>query len=355
MTDFEQPHANLLTRVSPTLVNDLIDCQKRAAFSSDPSYRSWIRPNTFSALGIAAHKVVEEAFRNRGKSRPVEELRIRFFEIWDESVSREAERLREAWEPAVPPAVNDWPNIQLSRIRAIRRATSIAMKPSGSERPNIPGSGIEVELVDPNSPLIGRADRVDATALGARIVDLKSGVDQVGPTATQIRQLHLYAAIYKRQFGQWPVEVAIERLDGTSEILQLDPEEAERAASNALEMVHRFNETVATGISAPDASPSAQTCRWCHFRPACREYWEALESSWGQSSIFGEIKERETALNGESMLIETRSPVDLSGTMQRVANASRARLNNYLAAVDLQRSPDGSELRFRWSSRFRSW
>jgi hypothetical protein len=104
LPDFPSPHPRPITKVSPSLANDLMTCGLRVAFSQDPHFSTqWRRPNAFTALGSAAHAVTEAAFRRTDWAEDDATRRWQLEAQWDKEVTRSVDRLREAWAPALPP------------------------------------------------------------------------------------------------------------------------------------------------------------------------------------------------------------------------------------------------------------
>ena len=114
----------------------------------------------------------------------------------------------------------------------------------------MPGTGIELDLEDPESRLYGHADRIERSGDRTRIVDLKSGLHQGDPTADQHRQLLLYAVLAQRSTGEWPSEIAIEDASGAQTAIELDA----TAAENALAEVVGAVSPRSTRTSAPSTS-----------------------------------------------------------------------------------------------------
>ena len=97
----------------------------------------------------------------------------------------------------------------------------------------------------PDEPIGGRIDRVEHTAAGVEIVDMKSGwtvSDELRPAHR--RQLLIYAYLWHSRHGEWPVAASIQLLDGTRITFEVDSEEAIAAASDALALLRGYNARV---------------------------------------------------------------------------------------------------------------
>jgi CRISPR/Cas system-associated exonuclease Cas4 (RecB family) len=358
-SDFPEPSASPITEVSPSVANALLACQLRVAFDRDGSMRSWRRPTTFTALGQAAHAVVELAARRGDWPTDADAARARLAELWDQEIAAQADRLTKCWAPAHPPPPTDWPAYALTRVRTIKRATSLACAPRSPKRQHIDGTGIEVEMRDPGTMLVGRADRVEVDDGAIRVVDLKTGLRQAEPTDQQRRQLLLYALLVHRTTGMWPASIAVEDASGHRYEEPCDPAEAEAAAGRVQAAVALFNERVTRGRRLPDAAPDADTCRWCPYRVVCGPYWHALRSGWDHRAAAGAITHSGTG-GGDghfNVVIAIKSPNDRAGEELHLASVPGPPQpsNTHIAAVDWAPGGGRGQARARWSTLVRTW
>lgn len=355
MTESEvNPRPKVIDRFSPSLANRLLGCSLRVAFERDPGLTDLARPTPSTALGNTAHELTEQAYK-RSRWSPTEDgHRAQLEQAWDGLIAKHQRQLEEAWTPAQPPPPPEWPGYQLTRSRTIRRAQRLLGRSSPGSGPT-PGTGVEVTISDPVSGLWGRADRIDQTEQGCRVVDLKSGIHQGDPSADQRRQLLLYAVLVQRTQGHWPVEIAIEDASGERHRTHLDPAEADAALAEVSTAVAAFNARASSGDSfETQATPTADRCRWCPQRLRCRPYWNELRLDWKHPTASGRVIESGTAESGGSYLIlDLTSPSDapiselhISGLATPVAKSAR-----HASVVDLIRSPSNSKVSARWSTR----
>ena len=355
--DFVTPHPALITELSPSLANQLMACQLRVAFSRDPDQSAWSRPSTYAALGLAAHAVTEAAFKRRGWPNDAGGVRAQIEELWEAKVERGAANLAVAWAPAVPPSPPDWPGYALTRARTIRRATKLLTTPP-SERPKRGGgTGVEVELRDPRSGLVGRADRIERDGSSTRVVDLKTGLNQDEPTEDQRRQLLMYAILVHRTTGEWPSSIAVEDASGFQHVLPLDPAVAESSLRQVESAVTSFNQRAAAEELVASADPTPDRCRWCPYRVLCQPFWEALTSDWGQAAVLGAIHEAGASESGAFVALVVESPADRRGRKLHVSGLSKSlpETDAKAAVVDWVGSPGSGAVRARWSTTVRSW
>jgi len=219
------------------------------------------------------------------------------------------------------------------------------------------GTGVEVDLRDPESGLFGRADRIECSGKSTRIVDLKSGLHQGEPTADQHRQLLLYAVLAHRSSGEWPSEIAIEDASGAQVSIEFQPTDAEAALTEALAAVSAFNKDVFSADFRKEAEPNADRCRWCAFRVSCGPYWRELRTGWKHRSVFGEIEEAGTSDGGGYARVTVASPVELVGRSVHVSSLAE-RLSSeatHLAIVDVGGEVAFEDVRARWLSIWRAW
>lgn len=157
LPELPDPTPEPIERFSPSLVNDLLACPRRAGFARDASFKVWRRPSTFSVLGEAAHAVVEAVTNRHAWPSDRIERRRELESLWEASVRNGATKLRDAWAPAVPPPVEEWPTYHVTKARCLRRAertiTERSVPPGGVMAPPGPkgATGAEIALVDATS------------------------------------------------------------------------------------------------------------------------------------------------------------------------------------------------------------
>jgi RecB family exonuclease len=356
-TDFVSPSPAAIAEVSPSLANQLLQCSLRVAFARDPELRAWRRPSTYSTLGVAAHAVTEAAFKRSEWPTDETELREKLEERWDSEVERGSSRLVSMWSPATPPKPTEWPGYALTRARTIRRAMKLLLSPPPSKGSNGAFTGVELDLRDPTSGLVGRADRIERDGMSTRIVDLKTGLNQADPTEDQRRQLLMYAVLAHRASGEWPKTIAVEDASGFQHVIPLVPEEAESAVAEVSNAVEAFNKSVRAGDFEDVAKPSSERCRWCAFRVVCRPFWEVLRSDWDQRAVFGAVIEMGSTDAGEFVVVKVESPEDRAGqTLHVSAFANTIPPTTLRAAiVDWRGSWESGTARTHWSTTIRTW
>jgi RecB family exonuclease len=355
--DFVKPHPTPITELSPSLANQLMACQLRVAFARDPDQRSWRRPSTYSALGLAAHAVTEAAFKRRDWPSDGDAFRGQLQELWETEIAKGAADLEKAWEPSKPPPPPEWPGYAMTRARTIRRALRLLATPRSYRKESEDGFGVEIELRDPLSGLFGRADRIERDGTSTRVVDLKTGLHQDEPTEDQRRQLLMYAVLVHRTTGDWPASIAVEDASGGQHVLPLDPADAESALHEVELAVEAFNQNVTTNDFTATADPTADRCRWCAYRVLCQPFWEALTSEWDQRATLGTVAEARTSEGGAFVDLSVESPADRAGRVVHVSllPSPLPALATKAAIVDWTGASESGAVRARWSTTVRAW
>ena len=146
------------------------------------------------------------------------------------------------------------------------------------------GIGREVELEGFDRRLTGVADVVVKNeAGGIEIRDFKSGrvLGDTGELSdTYRRQLLLYAAVYRDQFGDWPTRLVIDPLTQPSIEIDPDPSEALDVVEETFKEVDGFNEAVQEGNLEALARPSRSACGFCPHLQRCEPFWKRSDHSW---------------------------------------------------------------------------
>ncbi len=356
-TDFPYPNPTPIDEFSPSLVNHLLSCQLRVGFARDTLHKVWRRPNTYSALGLAAHSVAEAATKKHDWPDDPDERRTLLADLWKKQVEIQSSRLEDAWAPALPPPPEEWPGYALTRVRTMRRVEQQRNAHVAARSKRAPSTGVEIELRDPRSGLFGRADRIEQDGSSTRIVDLKTGLHQEEPTQLQRRQLLLYAVLVHRTTGQWPSSIAVEDASGSRYSQPLDPQEAEAALNEARAAVDSFNAAAESSSLLTDAKPNQDRCRWCDYRVICSPFWNALTNEWGQRSTLGSIAGSGESKHGAFVSISVDSPRDRVGTSMHLTGlpVPLASSVSKIAITDWAGMVEADDVRARWSTTIRVW
>lgn len=352
MTELPTPRPRPLGSITPSMANDLVDCGYRMAWRLDGRFKSLARPSPSSALGVAAHSVVEQLSRGLiSRSSSEDEVRERLDHAWRVQIAKARATLDNAWSPASPPPPEEWPGYHLTRARLLRRAREVAERhgPATSA-----GSAAQVEklLEDAGDELRGRPDRVEGPPGDRCVVDLKTGLAQAGPTVAQRRQLLLYVRLVQSATGERPSRMAIEDAAGRRWEESVDPIEVETAIADLGYHRSAYESAVKQDTPGIIARPSADTCRWCPYRLLCQPYWSSLKTNWQHGSVAGTVTNVRTAGQAAFLEIDATSPIDEGGHAWLVSAAPTLRpsVGSRTAIIGAELTGSARQLRWRWST-----
>jgi hypothetical protein len=355
------PKPSSLERVSPSLAEDLRGCELRVAFRGDSRFAPLRRPRPGAALGVVVHDLAERVARGEFDDVGEQALAGVLTSAWEDAVAEQAAALARAWAPGHPPEPTRWPGYALARVRCLRRLKEqVAERAAHGGRAPAPQAELWVEA--PDEPIGGRIDRVERTVAGVEIVDIKSGwtvSDELRPAHR--RQLLIYAYLWHARHGEWPVAASIQLLDGTRITLEVDPQEAIAAASEALTLMRGYNARVENGATAEELSqPGAETCLHCDFKAVCSPFFEALSPDWTwyRKALLGEV----AGTHGDDQLVVLELVISRSNLAE---SPSRARViavpaqlgavaGTAVAAVDLLPAQRPTDARYAWDATMRT-
>ena len=324
-----QPLAKPLTSISPTAFNAAVECKLKAVWQA--SGNPPLLPGSPKArVGSVVHQLLSEA--GSGRLQPREDtINHRWEQLIDQADTRIASS---TVEKHLSPLKRSVPDIDVRRIRAIRRAQEIAQvstpRSLGSTNPTaIPQYGYEIPVRSRDHTVQGTLDAAlyqgpDRTT----IQDFKSGpimeTDEDGNTQPRTSyqiQLKMYAALYAEDFERWPESLQLVSLVGTTTEVAFDPNECLSLVNQAKTILKEINESISRHspktVQSVLAQPSPNACRFCPYRPACLPY-RSKQSSESTPDW----------------------PTDLIGTVDRVTKLGNAKIMLELAiGEDLVRIP----------------
>jgi hypothetical protein len=212
------------------------------------------------------------------------------------------------------------PDLEVRRLRAQERALSIA-KAVALRRP-VPEkalTGFERWVESQEGTVGGYIDHVLVSPEGPVLRDYKSGGIHGETTAASsglresfVAQLRLYAALYAATAGIWPARLELVPLQGEPVAVPFDPAECAGLLADAVARLGRMNAIITAAAGTPQeaesqlASPCADACRHCPFRPGCRAYrlarMSAPEDGAWPEDVWGELREIRRLGNGKLLL-----------------------------------------------------
>ena len=296
-----RPRPEPLDRITPTSLASWERCPWSLGFARDPATAHLDRTGPRAALGIVAPRVVQD-FR----------LDDDFEELWGSTAQDVYEDLALQWEPARPPAPQNWPGWALTKVRA-RRLCSERARPRGEVPKKPPPVNrdadflpefpwVERWLEDPTRPIAGKPDLVERTESGIRVVDLKTGIAFASPTPEHADQLLLYCGLVWSIAGESPVEAVILGVGQDEHVLSVTEAEIQRVRKKALDRLNALNQSHSEqGMYRELATPSSEACRWCPFRVVCDAFFDSVEPDWGVGALLlGTVQDCSVDVEGPS-------------------------------------------------------
>lgn len=258
--------------ISPTLMENLRECQIRAGFASSPEARYPRRTTPPARVGTAFHKTLELLDHGAisASAREQSEYAIESLDLFREQVANQrrisASRPRERNLP--------WPDDRLDRAEATLITAARAIWASRRDvtysqaavEDGTPTSGSEQPITSRDGLLHGKLDRAELTDNGWRIVDYKTSTT-TGEERHE-RQIRFYAYLWFDRWGEWPAEGLLNYVLLRREIpVEIDPAECESLAAEARD----WASVLATSV--PLSANPGEACSYCEFRPWCRPFW----------------------------------------------------------------------------------
>lgn len=293
--------------VSPSVLSILESCPLRVAYDRDASFSSLRRLRPGPALGIAFHSVLDEV-RSPDFSASSEEVRRAAAKrAWEEKINELYARFKADWAEATVPPPQNWPNY--SRVRFAALNAVLTGEPKRDSEGPVPGQTShkflrEVWLEDAAGLIVGRADRVEFTEKGIRIIDYKTtnitGEDgEIRPEYK--RQLQIYCFLWSVQRKEWPASAAVQDLLGRTVEVPVDRHEAQAIAESAVSSLRTYNAQVGKEVPPESlARPSSETCNHCPYKGACAAFQDAIDESWGwyKKCLSGAIQDQTATSSG---------------------------------------------------------
>jgi hypothetical protein len=285
--------------------------------------------------------------------------------MWEEEVAIGFAKMQSDAAGEVPEP-KTWPFYQMKRISTILDIVKITSgNEPGKETKSTPTQA-EVWLKGHGGLMIGQADVIHTSQAGAEIVDYKTGrifdseESSNGETTLKPaykRQLLIYSDLYHEVHGEWPIRATISSLHDGSYSIVPDPVEAEKIASEAIELLERFNQQASTGLV--EASPSEEGCLYCPFKAVCTDYLEHSDVAWQSTS---------TTIRGWVAKIDEAGRwirlTDVSGNTERMEATviqvpsplvDSAEVGELLSFSGLSGRENKESLDFRWWSQMWKW
>lgn len=323
---------SVLHRISPSLYVSATRCAMRELWSA-----SRVPPalpvSAYACLGSVIHRLFEKAGNGELDTEPSSVHRA-----WEELVAKKERQMQDdgLLRPLVPlkRSVRDF---EVRKLRSEARAVEIASscKPySGGGHERSLGPELWVESED--GLVGGYIDNAYLDDQGVVLQDFKSGAltETIGeaspvPKPGYVRQLQMYAALYRDHFDVWPTSLELVPLTGEPLAVPCDHGECSRVLDDAKSWCVSINMRLkklsgqsSDAVIASLAEPSPDVCAQCVYRPHCEPYYAARSADSGDTEwpidLFGEITGRQALKNG-TLALRVR---DESGKEFNIRNVS---------------------------------
>ena len=281
--DIAPDSLRLLTSISPSRFTSLKDCALREALAWSRA-RRLLPGSPKGFLGSVAHGLIEDA----SIMFPVGSSHLSLEDAWEERLRAEERKLRgsnmESHLVPLSASCTDYYVIKEQTMAVAERQLS-KRGSSGSSRESV--TFAEEPLASRDKLLVGRIDRLARGPEGWVVSDYKTGKIMADESEQDphikdayVVQLKLYAMLVKDSKGEWPARLELIPLFGDPVEVPFNRDECSALAAEAkteLAAVNRRVAEVKSGRANPSslASPSADACRFCSWRPSCVAYWRA--------------------------------------------------------------------------------
>lgn len=267
------PKLRPITKVSPTLLATLQQCQLQAGLSQARAQRT-TRSSTATLLGTIVHRVLEKAREINSES---EDLRAQAEAMWDKTVEVVKEGLQTSPLNRNLLPIKKWKKYFLSRERTIRRCEEIASSRGMSETQVV---ARERKFDNVKNGFTGKPDLILRKENGLVIIDYKSTElsDDLENRKKKIeswqQQILFYASLVREEFGEWPVGGEIRLLNKEVISVPIDPQKVNALRVEAQTLKEDYNAKVEMGVSHSElAQYSVDNCSFCEFKGSCNTFW----------------------------------------------------------------------------------
>lgn len=347
-----------ISRISPSRFIGLKSCWLREIWASN-LVPVLLPTNARAHVGTIVHEMLAAAGRGELSSEP--EVKS----YWVSLVSRAEQEMLSHWlERSLVPLSKSVRNYSVDALRAIKKAREIALwrKDRAAADAGVgTGCGFELWVHTSDKKVCGFIDHAYHDGADIVIRDYKSGyvfepTDAGGNVKESFAvQLRLYAALYSFTFARWPSKLELMPTEGPSVVVPFDPAECINLVNEAKSLLDEINATVLRinekhVSSATLASPTAETCSHCAYRPNCSAYVHVQkepDAGW-PLDVRGVVKNIQPLMNGQlAVILQTSHGMEVirsispGGRHPALANVSPGQA---LAIFNLQKSFPGGGL-----------
>ncbi|MFB0562930.1 MAG: PD-(D/E)XK nuclease family protein [Candidatus Lokiarchaeia archaeon] len=293
MSDFNLPSISIkpVSRVFPSRYNAFKLCRLREILAAS-GHPVLLPVQPTARIGSVVHRIIELA--NAGKIKN----EMQFNESWRKEVSKNEESMtKNLLERHLVPLEETADDYEVKKLMALHMISGFF--PGRQKQVFQPGrSQQEKWLETKDSTVGGKIDLIQETSEGSVIIDYKTGSiidDKTGePKEDYQLQLKLYAALYFEKYNKWPNKLLLVGIDQSVHEVTFTDAGCKRLLGQAKKLIGDTNKLILSGLSPQDfATPSPKACRYCLFRPGCKQYWQTREDTedW-PIDLIGSIKEK---------------------------------------------------------------
>ena len=198
---------------------------------------------------------------------------------WDSEVARAEAGLQSSWlERHFVPLSSSLSNLEETRVTAVWRVLALARR-ARERPPSAGGRRFDRSLSTPNGEIRGELDSVYSAPDGVVLADHKTGSVYEEGVGSSLKsafevQLKLYAALFARRHGYWPVRLELGDAHGNAFGVPFTQNECRELLDEALRTREQVNEGIEKVIRGESplaglATPTPENCRYCPYRPIC--------------------------------------------------------------------------------------
>ena len=326
------PKLRLITKISPTLLATLKQCQLKVGLRQAKAQRT-TRSSKAALLGTIAHRVLEKA---RTVSKDSEDFRTQAEVIWDKTAAKiEMELQSSPLDRYLLPIIR-WQKYYRRRAQTIRRFEDIIASRRMSETQIV---AIERKLDNVTNGFTGKPDLILRKENGLVIIDYKSTElsDDLENREDKIeswkQQILFYASLVKEEFGEWPVDGEIRLLNKEVISIPIDPQKVNALSAEAQTLKGDYNTKVEMGVSHSQlAQYSVDNCSFCEFKGSCDTFWkenpQPIPGTDDYGSLSGEVLKLSDGANNRYAIVIASEKSDGSSQDWEVSNLSAEQFGN---------------------------
>ena len=318
------PKLQSITKLSPTMFATLKQCPLRAGLRQAKAQQT-TRSSKAALLGTIVHRVLEKA---RSINRDDTDLRTQAEAIWNKTVEEMEEELQTSPLDKYLLPIRKWRKYFVLQQRTVRRCEEIVLSQGISETQVVAS---ERKFSSVTDGFTGKPDLILRRKNGLVIIDYKSGElrdDSENPEEkieSWQQQLLFYAAIVKKEFGEWPVGGEIRLLNKEIVHIPIDLQKAKALLEEAQTLKEIYNAKISAGVPLSElAQYSVDNCRFCEFKGACNTFWkenpQPIPGTDAYGCLSGQVLKVTTGKNKRGFIVIASEKSDGSSQEWQISN-----------------------------------